>query len=285
MTASSETRPAAFRRRGSERTVAARALRQAQEESTRLVLALAGVSVAYGERCVLRNIDCTFPEGEITAILGPSGCGKSTLLRVMNRTLELIPRARLLSGTVAFRGEDLYDRSAHPAAVRKRIGLIHQRPVPFPMNILEDVLFGARYHGLLRGAAPIEYARCYLEQVGLWNEVKDRLRDRAEQLSGGQQQRLCLARTLANQPEVILMDEPCSSLDPAATQQIEELILGLKSRYTMIVVTHNLAQAKRISDDAIFMLDGEIIEQAPTREIFNSPCSNLTRDFVSGHIG
>jgi phosphate transport system ATP-binding protein len=285
MTASSETGTAAFRWRGSERAVAARALRQAQEESTRLVLALAGVSVAYGERCVLRNIDCTFREGKITAILGPSGCGKSTLLRVLNRTLELIPRARLLSGTVAFRGEGLYDRSAHPAAVRKRIGLIHQRPVPFPMSILEDILFGARYHGLIRGAAPIEYARCYLEQVGLWNEVKDRLRDRAEQLSGGQQQRLCLARTLANQPEVILMDEPCSSLDPAATQQIEELILGLKSRYTMIIVTHNLAQAKRISDDAIFMLDGEIIEQGSTQEIFNSPCSNLTRDFVSGHIG
>ena len=172
-----------------------------------------------------------------------------------------------------------------PAAIRKRIGLIHQRPVPFPMSILDDVLFGARYHGLLNGAQPVEYARHYLEQVGLWNEVKDRLRERAERLSGGQQQRLCLARTLANQPEVILMDEPCSSLDPAATQQIEELVLGLKPRYTIVIVTHNLAQARRVSDRAIFMLDGEIIEQGSTAEIFMNPQSQLTRDFVSGQIG
>jgi len=234
---------------------------------------------------VLENITCSFPEGEITAILGPSGCGKSTLLRVLNRTLELVPQARLLLGTVAFRGKDLHDHDAHPAAIRKRIGLIHQRPVPFPMSILEDVLFGARFHGLLNGTLSLDYARRYLEQVGLWNEVKDRLRDRADTLSGGQQQRLCLARTLANQPEVILMDEPCSSLDPAATQQIEELILRLKPRYTFVIVTHNLAQAQRISDRAIFVLDGEIIEQGPTEEIFVRPRVNLTRNFVSGQIG
>lgn len=250
-----------------------------------MVLSLQGVSAAYGERVVLRNLVCSFPENQITAIVGPSGCGKSTLLRVLNRTLELIPRARLLSGTVAFRGADLHDRGVHPGAVRKRIGLIHQRPVPFPMSILEDVLYGARYHGLLDGTSPMQYARCYLEQVGLWNEVKDRLRDRADQLSGGQQQRLCLARTLANRPEVILMDEPCSSLDPAATQQIEQLILDLKSRYTIIIVTHNLAQAKRISDRALFMLEGKIIEQGTTEQIFTSPRVDLTRDFVSGKIG
>ena len=161
----------------------------------------------------------------------------------------------------------------------------HQRPVPFPMSILEDVLFGARYHGLLDGVPPIEYARRYLDQVGLWSEVKERLRDHSERLSGGQQQRLCLARTLANQPEIILMDEPCSSLDPAATKQIEETILGLKPRYTIVIVTHNLAQARRISDRAIFMLDGEIIEQGPTQGIFMSPGLELTRDFVSGQIG
>ena len=261
------------------------AARQSQKDSAPIVLSVQGVSVAYGERVVLRNIACCFPEGEITAIMGPSGCGKSTLLRVLNRTLELVPEARLLSGTVAFRNKDLHDRGAHPAAIRKRIGLIHQRPVPFPMSILEDVLFGARYHGLLNGAPPTEYAHRYLEQVGLWNEVKDRLRDRAERLSGGQQQRLCLARALANQPEVILMDEPCSSLDPAATQQIEELIRGLKPRYTIVIVTHNLAQARRISDRAIFMLDGEIIEQDLTEQIFTSPRLHLTRDFISGKIG
>jgi phosphate transport system ATP-binding protein len=271
--------------RGSDRAVAIGTARQTREESAPIVLSLHGVSAAYGERIVLKNIACSFPQGEITAVLGPSGCGKSTLLRVLNRTLELTPQGRLLSGAVTFRGENLHDRGAHPGAIRKRIGLIHQRPVPFPMSILEDVLFGARYHGLLAGARPVEYARHYLEQVGLWNEVKDRLGDRAERLSGGQQQRLCLARTLANQPEVILMDEPCSSLDPAATQQIEELASGLKARYTIVVVTHNLAQARRISDGAIFMLDGEIIERAPTAQIFMNPQSQLTRDFVSGQIG
>jgi phosphate transport system ATP-binding protein len=283
MNASNES--VALNWRGSDSAVPVRAVRRAQEESAPIVLSLDGVSVAYGERVVLRNVACSFAEGEITAILGPSGCGKSTLLRVLNRTLELIPRARLLSGTVAFRGQDLHQRGAHASAIRKRIGLIHQRPVPFPMSILEDVLFGARYHGLLNGNAPTEYARCYLEQVGLWSEVKDRLRDRAEQLSGGQQQRLCLARTLANQPEVILMDEPCSSLDPAATKQIEETILGLKPRYSIVIVTHNLAQARRISDRAVFILDGEIIEQGPAEGIFMSPRLNLTRDFVSGQIG
>jgi phosphate transport system ATP-binding protein len=283
MNASSET-PAALDWRGSDGTVVG-AARQSQKECTPIVLSVQGVSVAYGERVVLRNVACCFPEGEITAIMGPSGCGKSTLLRVLNRTLELIPQARLLSGAVAFRNRDLHDRDAHAAAIRKRIGLIHQRPVPFPMSILDDVLFGARYHGLLNGVPPTEYAQRHLEQVGLWNEVKDRLRDRAERLSGGQQQRLCLARTLANQPEVILMDEPCSSLDPAATQQIEELIRGLRARYTIVIVTHNLAQAKRISDRAILMLGGEIIEQGSTKTIFMSPHLDLTRDFISGRIG
>jgi phosphate transport system ATP-binding protein len=270
--------------RGNQATVIG-AGRQPRTESAPIVLSVEGISVAYGKRVVLSDVACCFPEGEITAIMGPSGCGKSTLLRVLNRTLELIPQARLLSGNVAFRNRELYSRGADPAAIRKRIGLIHQQPVPFPMSIFENVLFGARYHGLLKGSLPTEYAQRYLEQVGLWNEVKDRLRDRAERLSGGQQQRLCLARTLANQPEVILMDEPCSSLDPAATQQIEELILGLKPRYTMIVVTHNLAQAKRVSDQAIFMLGGEIIERASTEKLFTSPHFNLTHDFISGRIG
>jgi len=271
--------------RGSDRTAVVAAARQAQPENAPIVLSLHEVSAAYGERVVLRNVTCSIPHGEITAILGPSGCGKSTLLRVLNRTLELIPEGRILSGAVAFCGENLHDRGVHPGAIRKRIGLIHQRPVPFPMSLLEDVLFGARYHGLLNGAKPVDYARRYLEQVGLWNEVKDRLSERAERLSGGQQQRLCLARTLANQPEVILMDEPCSSLDPAATQQIEALVLGLKPRYTIVIVTHNLAQARRVSDRAMFMLDGEIIEQGSTEEIFMNPRSGLTRDFISGQIG
>jgi phosphate transport system ATP-binding protein len=254
-------------------------------ERARIALALQRVSVAYGKRVVIKSATCSFLEGEITAILGPSGCGKSTLLRVLNRTLELTPEAQLQSGTVAFHGSDIHDKSIQPVVIRRRIGLIHQRPVPFPMSILDDVLFGARYHGLLGGAPPEEYARRYLSQAGLWSEVKDRLRERADRLSGGQQQRLCLARTLANQPEVILMDEPCSSLDPAATKQIEELVLALKPRYTFVIVTHNLAQARRVSDHALFMLDGQIIEQGSTTQLFNNPQSQLTRDFVSGQIG
>lgn len=248
-------------------------------------LALRGVSAAYGDHVVLRNVDCGFAQGEVTAILGPSGCGKSTLLRVLNRTLELVPGGRLLAGEVMFRGLGLHERGIHPARVRKLIGLIPQRPVPFPMSLLEDVLFGARYHGLIGGHTPLAYARLYLEQVGLWIEIKDRLHDRGERLSGGQQQRLCLARTLANQPEVILMDEPCSSLDPAATQQIEDLVVGLKPRYTIVIVTHNLAQARRIADRAIFMMNGEIVEQGTARELFERPHRTITRQFVSGQIG
>ena len=263
----------------------AAAMRPALQEKAPIVFAVQRLSVAYGERVVLKNIDCSVARGAITAILGPSGCGKSTFLRVLNRTLELIPQARVLSGAVAFGGRDLFERGVQPVAIRRRIGLIHQRPVPFPMSILDDVLFGARYHGLFNGTPPAEYGRYYLQQVGLWSEVKDRLSERADRLSGGQQQRFCLARTLANQPEVILMDEPCSSLDPAATKQIEALVLGLKPRYTIVIVTHNLAQAKRVSDQAIFMLDGEIIEQAPTAQIFMNPQSQLTREFVSGQIG
>jgi phosphate transport system ATP-binding protein len=249
------------------------------------ILSVQNVSAAYGARVVLKNIACAIEENQITAILGPSGCGKSTLLRVLNRTLELIPQARLVTGTVHLREKDLYGKNYRPAAIRRQIGLIHQRPVPFPMRILDDVLFGARYHGLLRGMRPVEYARCYLEQVGLWNEVKNRLRDRSDQLSGGQQQRLCLARTLANRPEVILMDEPCSSLDPAATRQIEELILQLKQHYTIVIVTHNLAQANRIADRALFMLSGEIVESGSKEQIFSRPKCRLTWDFVSGQMG
>lgn len=248
-------------------------------------LFLRNVCAAYGERIALNNVGCAIPENQITAIIGPSGCGKSTLLRVLNRTLELVSGGRLLGGAVSYRGKDVYAPGRHPAELRRRIGLIQQRPVPFPMPILDEVLFGARYHGLIDRHRNLEYARSYLEQVGLWNEVKDRLSERAERLSGGQQQRLCLARTLANQPDVILMDEPCSSLDPAATRQIEELALELKKRYTIVIVTHNLAQARRICDRALFMLDGAIVECGEREQIFERPKCQSTADFVAGHIG
>ena len=263
----------------------ARAAETAPSGDNGAVLSMTGMCASYNGKTVLQNLDCGFPGKQVTAILGPSGCGKSTLLRVLNRTLELIPQARVVAGTVSFCGEDIYAKKFHAATVRRQIGLIHQRPVPFPTTILNDVLFGARYHRLLECMAPVEYARIYLEQTGLWNEVKDRLDDRAERLSGGQQQRLCLARTLANQPQVILMDEPCSSLDPAATKQIEDLISQLKERYTIVVVTHNMAQAKRIADRVIFMFGGEIVERGAANKMFSGPDSKLAWDFVSGRIG
>jgi phosphate transport system ATP-binding protein len=263
----------------------ARAAETAPSGDNGALLSMTGVCASYNGKTVLKNLDCNFPGKQVTAILGPSGCGKSTLLRVLNRTLELIPQARVVAGTVSFCGEDIYAKKYHAATVRRQIGLIHQRPVPFPATILNDVLFGARYHRLLECIAPVEYARIYLEQTGLWNEVKDRLDDRAERLSGGQQQRLCLARTLANQPRVILMDEPCSSLDPAATKQIEDLIFQLKERYTIVVVTHNMAQAKRVADRVVFMFDGEIVERGAANKMFSGPDSKLAWDFISGGIG
>ncbi len=243
------------------------------------------IEAAYSERTVLKNISFHILDKSITAIMGPSGCGKSTLLRILNRTLELTPGARILSGKVLFRNQNIYSKGQDPRAIRKRIGLIYQRPVPFPMSILENVLFGVSFHGLPGDMPREEYARLYLKRVGLWEEVKDRLRESANKLSGGQQQRLCLARALANQPEVILMDEPCSSLDPAATRQIEELIAQLKRDYTIVVVTHNIAQARRISEFALFMFAGTLVESGPNEKIFHQPETPLARDFITGKIG
>ena len=217
--------------------------------------------------------------------MGSSGCGKSTLVKTMNRTLELTDSARVEAGEVVFQGRNLYEGPQDLMEIRKRIGIIHQAPVLFPMSIIDNVLFGAKFHGLVSERENREYAEEFLAQVGLLEEVKDRLKDPASRLSGGQQQRLCLARTLANKPEIVLMDEPCSAIDPAATQKIEELIVKLKKTYTIIIVTHNMNQAKRISDHAIFMFAGRIIEAGETRDIFSNPQTDLARQFVSGLIG
>ena len=217
--------------------------------------------------------------------MGPSGCGKSTLVKALNRTLELTPGARILAGEVWFRGLSLYAPDMDPKSVRKRIGIIHQKPITFPMSIVENVLFGARFHNMLNGMKPREYAELYLERVGLIDEVKDRLDAPAHRLSGGQQQRLCLARTLANRPEIILMDEPCSAIDPAATQRIEELILKLKADYTIAIVTHNIGQARRVSDQAIFMFGGRVVEAGASARLFAEPRTQLAQRFISGAIG
>ncbi|XSG81079.1 MAG: phosphate ABC transporter ATP-binding protein [Methyloligella sp. ZOD6] len=244
-----------------------------------------GLTAAYGATPVLHDITCRIPERQVTAIMGPSGCGKSTLIRALNRTLELIPDAVATSGTIRFRGADLYAPGVQAEAVRRGLGIIHQRPVTFPMSILENVLFGASFHGVCTRADGADHARFYLEKVGLWGEVKDRLHDSASSLSGGQQQRLCLARTLANEPQAILMDEPCSALDPSATRRIEEHITELRDEYPIVVVTHNVGQAYRISDQALFLLDGRLIEAGASQTVFETPENPLTLDFISGRLG
>jgi phosphate transport system ATP-binding protein len=244
-----------------------------------------GLTLGYGAATVVEEIACRIPERRVTAIMGPSGCGKSTFVKALNRTLELSPGARLRSGRVSFRGQDLYAPQVDPRAVRRGIGIIHQRPVPFPMSILENVLFGARFHGAVGREEREAYARRYLERVALWEEVKDRLHDRAGGLSGGQQQRLCLARTLANQPQAILLDEPCSALDPHATRRIEDHVLELRREYPVVIVTHNVAQARRVSDHVLFLFGGRLIESGPTEQVFDDPQSDLARDFISGRFG
>jgi phosphate transport system ATP-binding protein len=246
---------------------------------------LNALTIAYGTIPVLRGVTCRIPEGAVTAIMGPSGCGKSTLVKTLNRTLELTGGARVTGGKVMFHGQDLYASSVDPRAVRKAVGIIHQRPVPFPMSVLENVLFGAAFHGEIDGGDRTAYARRYLDRVGLWDEVKDRLGDRAEQLSGGQQQRLCLARTLATKPKALLLDEPCSALDPAATRHIEDHVRDLKRDFPVVIVTHNVAQARRVSDYVLFLYEGALIEAGPAEQIFTAPASDLARAFIAGQFG
>jgi len=248
-------------------------------------LSVAGFDARYDKRLVLQDVNCEFPPQQVTAIMGPSGCGKSTFIKALNRTLELTPGARISRGSVLFRGTDIYHSTANPADIRKRIGIIHQRAVIFPMSVLENVLFGARFHQIVPKSELEDYARIHLERVGLWSEVRDRLHASAANLSGGQQQRLCLARTLANRPEVILMDEPCSALDPAATRRIEELIAELEKDFTIIIVTHNMSQARRVSRQALFFYEGRLVEAGPTAQLFENPGDALTREFVTGQIG
>lgn len=257
---------------------------EARRDVAEAAFHISNLSIRYGSRQVVHDINCRMPNQRVTAIMGPSGCGKSTLLKVLNRTLELVPGASF-NGTVRFRNTELYSPHMDARAVRKTIGIIHQRPITFPMSILENLLFGACFHRRYKREERAHYARHYLNRVGLWEEVKDRLNDRAEELSGGQQQRLCLARTLANQPAAILLDEPCSALDPNATRRIEEHVVELKTEFPIVIVTHNVAQARRISDHVIFMYEGRVIETASSEQIFINPRSRLAEEFISGRFG
>ncbi len=241
-----------------------------------------GVSVFYGEKQAVREIDLVVPANKVVALIGPSGCGKSTLLRCFNRMNDLVPAARV-EGKVEFHGKNLYDEDVDPVEVRRRIGMVFQKPNPFPKSIFDNTAFGARINGF-KGDMDDLVERS-LRQAALWDEVHDRLGDSAYDLSGGQQQRLCIARTLAVKPEIVLMDEPASALDPIATQRIEELIYELKKDYTIVIVTHNMQQAARISDYTAFLYMGELVEYGPTDRLFTNPAEERTEAYVTGRFG
>jgi phosphate transport system ATP-binding protein len=237
----------------------------------------------FGERHVLRDVSLDVPAHAVTAVIGPSGCGKSTFLRCLNRMHELVPGARSRGG-VFVDGEDLYSRAVDPVRLRRRVGMVFQRPNPFPtMSVRDNVSAGLKLNGWKGDLAEV-VERC-LRQAALWDEVKDRLDASALSLSGGQQQRLCIARALAVEPEVLLMDEPASALDPIATARIEELMHELKERYTIIIVTHNMQQAARVSDQTAFFYMGELVETGATEQIFTNPREPRTEDYVTGKFG
>jgi len=240
------------------------------------------LSVLYGETRAVRNIDISIPDRRVVAFIGPSGCGKSTLLRCFNRMNDLIPDARI-EGEAIFHGENLYGKGVDPVDVRRRIGMVFQKPNPFPKSIHDNIAFGPRINGY-RGSMD-ELVERSLRQAALWDEVKDRLDASALTLSGGQQQRLCIARALAVEPEVLLMDEPASALDPIATQKIEDLIYQLKQDYTVVIVTHNMQQAARVSDYTAFLYMGELIEYGPTEQLFTNPREERTEAYITGRFG
>jgi phosphate transport system ATP-binding protein len=247
-------------------------------------LAARGLSAFFDGSAALRDIDLDIPRRQVTAIIGPSGCGKSTFLRCLNRMHEHVPGARV-GGRVELDGVNVYDRSVDAVRVRRRVGMVFQKPNPFPtMSIRDNVLAGHRLNGL-RVADPAERVEHHLRQVTLWDEVKDKLGASGMSLSGGQQQRLCIARVLAVEPEVILLDEPCSALDPIATARIEELMIELKERYTLVLVTHNMQQAARVSDRTAFFHLGSLVEVGPTDRIFTNPREPRTEDYVTGKFG
>lgn len=247
------------------------------------------VNVWFGERHVLKNVSLQFPSNEVTALIGPSGCGKSTFIRTLNRMHELIPGAGL-AGSVFLDGQDIYGEEVDPTSVRLRVGMVFQKPNPFPtMSIKENVISGLKLSGR-KSQVSDDLVETSLKRASMWTEVKDRLNDPAISLSGGQQQRLCIARSLAMNPEVLLMDEPCSALDPGSTRRIEETILELKESMSIVIVTHNMQQAQRVADKTAFFLaedgnPGRVVEFGDTDDVFNKPIDPRTNDYVNGHFG
>ena len=238
----------------------------------------------YGKTQALRDINISVQEGSITALIGPSGCGKSTFLKTLNRMNDLVPDVRI-TGSVKYRGKDIFAPGTDVNELRRQIGMVFQKPNPFPMSIYDNIAYGPRTHGIRSKAKLDEIVETSLKNAAIWDEVKDRLKKSALGLSGGQQQRLCIARALAVDPDVLLMDEPTSALDPISTTRIEELAMELKSKYTIIIVTHNMQQALRISNKTAFFLLGELVECDETEKIFSKPQDKRTEDYITGRFG
>ncbi|TAK55741.1 MAG: phosphate ABC transporter ATP-binding protein [Gammaproteobacteria bacterium] len=249
------------------------------------VMSCRGVNVRYGDKHAIRDFSLDIAHNEVIAMIGPSGCGKSTLLRCLNRLNDTIPGA-VVTGTITLDGQDIYDRRQDVVQLRARVGMVFQKPNPFPKSIYENVAYGPRIHGLAADRAELdEIVQTSLQRAGLWEEVKDRLDQAGTALSGGQQQRLCIARTIAVSPEVILMDEPCSALDPIATARIEDLIDELRQNFTICIVTHSMQQAARVSQRTAYFHLGDLIEVGPTEMIFTNPRHRLTEDYLTGRFG
>lgn len=242
------------------------------------------LNLFYGTFHALKDVSLSMEEHRITALIGPSGCGKSTFLRTLNRMNDIIPGVRV-QGRVVIDGRDIYEPGVDLVQLRKRVGMVFQRPNPFPMSVFDNVAYGPRIHGTATRVTLPDIVERSLRAAALWDEVKDRLKDSALELSGGQQQRLCIARVLAVEPEVLLMDEPCSALDPISTAKIEDLMTELKQDYTIVIVTHNMQQAGRVSDRTGFFLSGELIEYGETKDIFERPRDKRTEDYITGRFG
>ena len=248
------------------------------------ILEAKSLNLWYGPNHALHDVSVAIPERQITAFIGPSGCGKSTFLRTLNRMNDLIPSVKI-EGEVDFHGKNIYDATVDPTWLRKRIGMVFQKANPFPMSIYDNVAYGPRTHGIRSHAKLDDIVERSLRSAAIWDEVKDRLKKSAMGLSGGQQQRLCIARALAVEPEVLLMDEATSALDPISTSKIEDLALELKEHYTVVMVTHNMQQAARISDNTAFFLLGELVEFGRTEQLFSAPADKRTEDYITGRFG
>ena len=244
-----------------------------------------GLNVDFGEKRAIKNVDIDIPECEVTALIGPSGCGKSTFLRCLNRTNEIIPDTRI-TGDVWIDGTDIYQEDTDLEALRAKVGMVAQKPNPFPKSVYDNVAYAVRLHGRAANRRDLdEIVETSLSRAGLWKDIKDRLKDAGTNLSGGEQQRLCIARAIAIEPEILLMDEPCSALDPLSTARIEDLIDELRERYTIVIVTHNLQQAARISQRTAFFHLGNLVEVGDTQEMFINPQMERTADYITGRFG